>query len=319
MPTVFLIIACALWALSFPLVKALHLEQAQRLPDASSVFLASWIQVARFAVGSLILLPFILGVNRPTRLEIRQGLLLGFWGGVGMWLQSDALAYSDASTTAFLTQAYCIFLPLWASIRQRRRPSSKVVVATLMILGGGAILAGIRPDHLRLGRGEIETLLAAFIFTFQILTLENPRYQGTRGVPVSFVMFLGIALLFVPVTALTAPDLKACVTAGASVPAWLIVASLALFCSVGGYLLMNVWQPKVNATEAGLIYSMEPVFTAAYVLFLPAMLGQWVGSLYANERISMQMIIGGGLVLAANVLMQWKFRPTVAVADVRRR
>ena len=29
-----------------------------------------------------------------------------------MWLQADALAYVDASVSAFLTQAYCVILPL---------------------------------------------------------------------------------------------------------------------------------------------------------------------------------------------------------------
>ena len=123
-----------------------------------------------------------------------------------MWLQADSLAYTDASTSAFLTQAYCIFLPLWACLRSRRMPGLRVVSATLLVMAGGAVLSGIGPNNLKLGRGEIETLCAAFLFTFQILALENPRFKGNRGTPVTFVMFLGIAVLFVPVTAIVAPD-----------------------------------------------------------------------------------------------------------------
>lgn len=309
MPAFLLIVACAFWAVSFPLVKALHLEQSARLPGISTLFLASWMQFARFGLAALMLLPLALGKNQPTRNEIRQGLVIALWGGLGMWLQADALAYTEASTSAFLTQAYCIILPLHACVRLRRGPDIKVVAATLMVLAGGAILAGLRPDHLRLGRGELETLAAAFIFTVQILTLENPRYQGNRGIPVSFVMFTGIAVLFVPITLITAPDVKSCITAGASIQSFALVASLALFCSVGAYVLMNVWQPRVPATEAGLIYTIEPVFTAVYVLFLPAVLGEFIGRPYPNESISMQMLIGGTLILAANVLMQWKARP----------
>lgn len=302
-------IACALWALSFPLVKALHLEQSQRLPGVSSLFFASWIQFARFGMGALILFPFAFRGSRPTKIEIRQGFLLAMWGGIAMWLQSDALAYTEASTSAFLTQAYCIFLPLWTSIRLRRGPGTKVIIATLMILVGGAILAGLRPNHIRLGRGEIETLIAAFIFTFQILTLENPRYQKTRGVVVSFFMFLGIAILFVPITLLTAPNIGTCFAAGGSIHSSVIIVSLALFCSVGAYVLMNIWQPRVTATEAGLIYTLEPVFTAVYVLFLPTILGSFIGIPYSNESLTNRMIVGGSLVLFANCLMQWKSSP----------
>jgi drug/metabolite transporter (DMT)-like permease len=309
MPVIFLIVACALWGLSFPLLKVLNLEQTARLPGASSLFLASWLQSARFGLGAVMLLPFLIGRQRPTPKELRQGLVIALWGGTGMWLQADALAYTDASTSAFLTQAYCIILPLWACLHLRRRPGRRVVVATLMVLLGGAILSGLRPDHLRMGRGEIETLCAALLFSFQILALENPRYAGNRGLSVSFIMFLGIAILFMPITAIAAPSLTDCLTAGASVSAVVIIVALALFCSVGAYLLMNTWQPRVSATEAGLIYTTEPVFTAIYVLFLPAVLARFIGGRYPNESLTTTLVTGGALILAANVLMQWKRPP----------
>ncbi len=311
MPALLLILACALWAVSFPLVKVLHLEQTARVEGASSLFLASWMQVARFGLSALMLLPFVLGRNRPTRKELRQGGVLAFWGGAGMWLQADALAHTEASTSAFLTQAYCIFLPLWACVRTRRGPGTKVVMATLLVITGGAVLSGMRPGDLRIGCGELETLLAAFLFTFQILCLENPKYEGNRGIPVSFAMFLGIAAMFIPFTVGTAPDLAACWKAGASVESFTLVASLALFCSVGAYVLMNVWQPRVPATEAGLIYTIEPVFTAVYVLFLPVALEKFVGQSYPNEVVTVKLLAGGSMILAANVLMQWKKDPHV--------
>ncbi len=309
MPVILLILACALWAMSFPLVKVLHLEQSARIPGVSSWFLASWMQVARFGLGALVLLPFVIGRKRPTRNEIRQGIVLALWGGAGMWLQANALAYTEASTAAFLTQAYCIFLPLWSCLRLREKPGTRVLAATLLVIGGGAVLSGLRPGNFRLGRGEIEILCSAFLFTFQILALENPRHAANRGLAVTFIMFLAIALLFLPLTAIAAPGISACFTAGASLPALVIVGCLALFCSVGAYLLMNIWQPRVSATEAGLIYTTEPVFTAIYVLFLPALLGEFTGGTYLNESLSTQLLAGGSLILAANMLMQWKRPP----------
>jgi len=309
MPAFLLIVACALWGVSFPLVKALHLEQSGRMPEASTLFLASWMQSARFGLAALMLLPFVFGKKRPGKNEIRQGLVLAFWGGAGMWVQADALAYTEASTSAFLTQAYCIFLPLWACLRQRQRPEIRVVVATMMVMAGGSILSGMSFGNLRLGRGELETLLAACLFTFQILALENPRYEGNRGTPVSFVMFLGIGVIFVPVTLLVATDVESCIKAGATMESFVLTAALALFCSVGAYVLMNHWQPKVPATEAGLIYTIEPVFTAVYVLYLPVVLGRFVGQSYPNETMTARLVAGGCLILAANVLMQWRKPP----------
>ncbi len=309
MPVLLLILACALWGLSFPLVKALHLEQSARLPDATSLFLAAWMQSARFGVAALMVLPFLLKQAWPTGLEIRQGLTLALWGGIGMWLQADGLAYTEASTSAFLTQAYCILLPLWACFRLNRRPATRVVIATLMVLAGGAVLSGVRPGNLKLGRGELETLASALLFTFQILKLEDPRHAQNRGSMITFIMFLAIAVLFVPITLATAPNPAACLTAGASFAAFSIIAALALFCSVGAYLLMNIWQPRVSSTEAGLIYTTEPIFTAVYVLFLPLGLGKLIGAAYPNESLTTQLLAGGALIVGANVLMQWKRPP----------
>jgi drug/metabolite transporter (DMT)-like permease len=309
MPVLCLILACAFWGLSFPVVKALHLEQAARLPGAGSEFLSAWMQMARFALGALILLPFALRRKRPNALEIRQGLVLAFWGGTGMALQADGLAHTAASTSAFLTQAYCVILPLVACVRLRRAPEFRTVAATLLVIAGCAVLSGMSPADLRIGRGELETILASLLFTFQILALENPIYQRNRGLPVTFIMCLAIAVLLAPAAALTAPSPAAMISAGASWPAFGMVVVLAVFCSVGAYLLMNHWQPRISATEAGLIYTTEPVFTAIYVMFLPQWIANITGTGYPNERPGFSMIAGGGMILAANVLMQIKHKP----------
>jgi hypothetical protein len=69
------------------------------------------------------------------------------------------------------------------------------------------------------------------------------------------------------------------------------------------------FQRGVTATEAGLIYCAEPVFTALYVLFLPALLAAWTGNTYANETWTTAMIGGGLLITIANVLMQLRPQP----------
>jgi drug/metabolite transporter (DMT)-like permease len=308
MPVAMLILACALWGVSFPVIKALGLEHAERLHGASEVFLAAWLQMARFALAAVLMLPLV-ARQWPTRKEFVQGTWLAAWGGFGMALQAWGLGYTEASTSAFLTQAYCVILPLVACARTRRAPSLKVIAATALVIVGGAILSGVKPGELKIGKGEAATLAAAFIFTFQILTLENPKYEGNRGLPVTFAMCAAIAAIFLPVSWFLAPEAGHLIAPAASWPAFTLLGVLALVCSVGAYGLMNCWQPRVSATEAGLIYTTEPVFTAAFVLFLPVVLGQLVGQAYPNESLTISLVSGGSLILAANLLMQWKRRP----------
>ena len=308
MPALMLILACALWGLSFPLIKALDGEQRMRLPEASGVFLAVWLQMARFGLAALIILPFVARA-RLTRMELNQGTLLAIWGGLGMALQAWGLGHTKASTSAFLTQAYCVFLPLLACLRMRSLPGAKIIIATLLVLAGGAILSGIKLGDLNIGKGEAATLAAAFIFTFQILTLENPKYVGNRGLAVTFVMSACIAVIYLPLSLLLASEPSQVIRAGGSWPSFGIVLVLAVFCSVGAYGLMNTWQPRLPATEAGLIYTTEPLFTAGFALFLPAILTGIVGQAYANETLNPSLLVGGLLIVLANVLMQWKRPP----------
>ena len=82
--------------------------------------------------------------------------------------------------------------------------------------------------------------------------------------------------------------------------------SLTLVCSIVAFLLMNHWQPHLEATSAGIIYCAEPLFATALALFLPAPLGRWLGVEYANEAFTAHLLLGGGLITAANIFISLK-------------
>ncbi|MES2693821.1 MAG: hypothetical protein V4773_10140, partial [Verrucomicrobiota bacterium] len=79
-----------------------------------------------------------------------------------------------------------------------------------------------------------------------------------------------------------------------------------IFCTVGAYGLMNAWQPKITATEAGLIYCVEPIFGSLMACFLPALFSAWTGIHYPNETVTWTLLLGGGLITLANVLLQMR-------------
>ncbi|MES1194947.1 MAG: hypothetical protein ABUL65_03560, partial [Opitutus sp.] len=82
--------------------------------------------------------------------------------------------------------------------------------------------------------------------------------------------------------------------------------ALTVFCTLGSFVLMNTWQPKITATEAGLIYCVEPLFASVLALFLPALFSAWGGFDYPNEQLTWHLLVGGGLITVANVLIQLK-------------
>lgn len=277
------------------------------VPEAGTWFLTSWLICVRSMLAIILLLVWRRHLLRGlSAQEWRQGLWLGVAGGGGLMLQADGLAHTSASTSAFLTQAYCILLPLWHCLSRRLVPAWPLLVSTILVVWGIAILSGFKWTTLHMGRGEWETLGAALCFSLQIILLERPAYAGNRPLPVTALMFLGCAAWSLPVALGTAPHPQALLVVWASPAAIAHLVVLAAVCSVLAYGLMITWQPKIPAAEAGFIYCFEPVCASGFALFLPAWLCACTGVPYANETVTASLLAGGILITLANVLLQWR-------------
>lgn len=300
-----LLLANLFWGLSFPLVKAILFALEQLVPAGGNWFKAAMTVAPRFLLGTVLLLVFAGRHLRGLRAaELRQGLLLGLSAGGGMLLQNDGLQFTSASVSAFLTQFYAVMIPAVVALRTRRAPPPLVWAAAALVLAGAAILGNFDWHAMRLGRGELETLASSVFFMGQILILADGRWAGNRVMPVTVAMFATEAVVFTGLALATAPRLADFLVPW-SAPPWLgFTFLLTAFCTIGAFTLMNRWQPLITATEAGLIYCSEPVFASLMALFLPAWFSLWAGFSYANETVTWHLLVGGGLVTVANILVQ---------------
>jgi len=302
-----LLLGNLLWGVSFPLIKSLVLLQERLVPGCSSWFITATTLVPRFALGALVLgLLCWKGLGTLTRSEARQGIGLGVFAVIGMTFQNDGLQFTSASTSAFLTQFYAIMIPVYLALRARRLPPAVVWVSCALVLAGVAVLARLNWHDLKLGRGELETLISSVFFMGQILWLERKEFSGNRALPVTTVMFAVQAVVSGVMALGLAPEgaqLLPLWTNGAWIGLTLI---LTVLCTLCAFTIMNKFQPRMTATEAGLLYCSEPVFTALMALFLPGWFSLWAEIEYLNEVGSANLLLGGGLITLANVLIQLK-------------
>jgi len=302
-----LVLATLFWGLSFPLSKTILFLNGQLLPESGSWFSAIYTVAPRFLLGVLVLVMVKPWAWRGlTRGEVKQGGVIGLFATAGMLFQNDALQFTAASTSAFLTQFYAITIPVYLAVRARRSPGAVVWTSCALVLVGVAILGNFNWRELHLGRGEWETLLSSFFFMGQILWLEKKEFAANRAFELTLVMFATQAAIFAVLAGVTAPGVQALIAPWTS-PAWLACTGvLTLVCTLGAFGIMNAWQPKITATEAGLIYCVEPVFGSVMALFLPALFSLWAGINYPNETGTWALLMGGGLITAANILIQVK-------------
>jgi drug/metabolite transporter (DMT)-like permease len=296
--------ATVFWGTSFILAKALADAQAAREPEVKTWLLASLSLAIRFSGGAMVVALWnARRLGAMTRLEVRQGFGIGLFGGVGILLQMDGVLHTKASTCAFLTGCYCVFIPIVVGWRARKWPAKKLALSCVMVFAGVAVLSGVNFGEFKIGRGEWETILSSMFFTGQILWLERPVFAANDSQRMTLVMFAVTALVMAPALA----------AGGGGPERWArfyetpaeigIIIVLTLGCTVITYGIMNEWQPHVPATEAGLIYCCEPLCTAIFALFLPGWLAQWTGAAYANEHLDARLLVGGGLITGANLIM----------------
>jgi drug/metabolite transporter (DMT)-like permease len=300
-----LVLATLYWGLSFPVIKSIVSLSHALLPDAGSWFVAASALMPRFVLGAAFMLAICWrGGVRPRPRETIQGLGIGAFAAAGTLLQTDGMQFTDASTSAFLTQLSAILIPIWVAVRSRRNPGALIWTCCVLVLAGVAILGHFDWRTLRFGRGEWETLLCSLFFMGQILLVADSGFAGNRPAPVTLVMFAVQAAVFAALAASTAPDTRALGAPWHSA-AWVgLTLVLTVFCTISAFFIMNKWQPRITATEAGLIYCIEPVFASVFALFLPALISAAAAISYGNEQATWALLIGGGLVTVANVLVQ---------------
>jgi drug/metabolite transporter (DMT)-like permease len=73
---------------------------------------------------------------------------------------------------------------------------------------------------------------------------------------------------------------------------WLYVIPLIVVSTMAAFGLMFYFQPKLDPTRAALIYLAEPIFAALYAYVA------------VGRTLSVIALLGAGLILAANVLVE---------------
>ncbi len=304
--------ATALWGLSFPLLRGLELAQNVQATGIPSAALAAADMAVRFLCAGLILLPiYARELATLSRREWSQATGLAFFAGAGLFLQTLGLLWTDASVAAFLTQLYTLIVPLIVALRDRRWPTLRTVGACALVLIGTALLSPGLLTHFALAFGEAVILLSAVFFSGQIVWVERPRYAANRAGPVTVLMFELMGLFFAAAYPLLGGTPAALPRLFATPGLIMLMAATVLFCTAINFFIMNKWQRWVSATEAGLIYCLEPVIATALAGCLPAVISVVARVTYPNEKLGWNLVIGGALILGATILVASQRRPVI--------
>ena len=324
----FLVFVNILWGLSFPITKTINLQVDRHFSvtaiDSSSALrlsAASWLILLRFSSAFLIFLIVYPKIFRRAKAaEWWAGTQIGTFFYIGLILQIIALATIPASRSGFLTSLVAVFTPVLTAILLRVRPRLPVIFGVVVALLGVSVLTGlvvmsnsglsIAADAWQAWTpGDSLTTLGAIFFAGQIMLVD---YHGKRldAAALTPGMFASTAIFALVTFAIISPFVTETSPSGWIALSirpqfWMLILTLSILSSVVAFNLMNTYQHYVSASQAGIIYTLEPVFASIAAMILPGMLSVAIGVDYANEHLVMPMFIGGGLIIVANLISLW--------------
>jgi drug/metabolite transporter (DMT)-like permease len=292
-----LLIVTLVWGTTFPAMK-----------DMTGYLSASWIVLCRFALASVLLLPFLW---RARWRDLRWGMLAGVVLFLCYVFQIEGLALTSSNRNAFITGLNVLVPPL-LGVALGARLERRILAALLLALAG--LFALCWEGSFSWGRGDTLALLCALFFGLYVKIME----ATTRKVE--------------KLMALTASQI---VTVAACAAAWLLITEVPLglaersqdlpnyiayvakglemysvnliylgVVATAGIISLQTWgQSHSSANEAAVIYAFEPGCAAIFAYF-------WLG-----ETLAWNGLLGAVLLISGMIVSQWNTeRPATALA-----
>jgi len=320
-----------IWGLSFPVMKFLNQEVDHHFNvtgETASIGLrigsVAWMISIRFGLALAMMAIFVRSIiSNASALEWKAGAYIGICFYFGLMCQVIGLATIPASRSGFLTSLTAIFIPLFTAMVLRRAPDLFVCSAVAVaLLGVGVLteLVAITTTGLSFtsqalqvwSLGDTLTTVGAIFFTGQILLIDQfgSRVNSSGMTPGMFAAVIVLAVITFAISVPLASEAKDARWIDLAMkPAFFpLLGILGSVCSLVAFIGMNKYQPYVTATQASIIYSLEPVFASGWALFLPGWISLFTGVSFANERWTAPLVLGGTLILLANVIILWPRR-----------
>jgi drug/metabolite transporter (DMT)-like permease len=194
------------------------------------------------------------------------------------------LELTSASNAGFILSLTVVLVPIFTSLLERSLPSRAVILAIICTLIGISILT--IKQSFTFNNGDIYIAIAAICysiylilnskFTKQVESISYGIYQlGFAGI-IGVILCLAFEVPTLPQTSL----------------GWIAILGLGIICTAFCFIAQSVVQQYTSPTHTGLIFSLEPIFASIFAI------------LFLGEVVTIQLLIGGGLILVGNIVAQ---------------
>ena len=252
----------------------------------------------RYLLAGVILVAVVrpLPSRATARRKVAQLMLIGGCGqALITYLSLHALEYIPVGPLAFLFYTYPAWVALLAAVRKTEKLTTVRVAALTLALVGVTIMVGAPREKLN-AIGVTLALGSAILYSVYLPALE----QVQRGVPAfvaTFFLVAGAAIAFV-VAAFFARELYF----PRSSQVWANITLLAVVSTVVAFSALIKGVAVLGPVRTSIIATVEPFFTAI------------LGVVVLGSRFTLSTLIGGVLIGAAILMIEWSAGREAAIA-----
>ncbi len=236
-------------------------------------------------------------VRLTAKRRIIQLLLIG---GIGQalitYLSLYSLNYIPVGPLAFLFYTYPAWVAIIAALRGAEKLTLVRTIALLLALAGVTVMVGAPVEKLN-PIGVTLAIVSALLYSVYLPALEHAQ-EGVPAMFATFLVILGAAVSFV-IASLVAGELF--LPRAATV--WTNIVLLALVSSVIAFSALIKGLSVLGPVRTAIIATVEPFFTAI------------LGVIVLRNQLGIATIIGGTLIAAAILVIEWSSTRIAATAQ----
>ncbi|MBQ4346069.1 MAG: DMT family transporter [Oscillospiraceae bacterium] len=283
-----LVMVTAFWGVSYFLMDVC-------LSDLPPLCLNAFRFLIAFFILAAVFFPRMQNISCAT---LKYSLIVGLCLSCVYTCCTYGVLYTSISNAGFICALPVVTTPLLEFCLSRKHPDRRLLSALILCTVGLALLT--LNEQMRLALGDILCLgVAVFYAVDLVITDRAVRHPEVNALQMGICQLgvVGIVMLALTLT-LEQPHLP-------STPQiWGSTLFLAIFCTGIAFVVQTVQQQYTSASHVGLIFTLEPLFSAVVAYFL------------AGERLHPRGYIGAALMMTSLVLMELDW--TTVKAKIRK-
>lgn len=192
--------------------------------------------------------------------------------------------HTTASTAGFLTSTTVIIVPILESVLRRSIPQKSVIFSICIATCGLFLLTA--KDGIAADKGALLCLMGALFYAIYIVILDRiAKNEDTLLISIiqlGVVSLLGaVFMLLFETPSLPETSLQ-----------WGAIVGLGLICTAYGFVVQPIAQKYATPERIGLIFSLEPVFSAI------------LSFIFLHEILEMRGYVGAVLIFSSVILSE---------------